>query len=333
MKNYIVFDLEWNQSPTGKEGSVENIPFEIIEIGAVKLNDKFEVISEFHELIKPKVYKKIHYKISEVTHMNMAQLRDEGKDFAEVMRLFISWCGKEAIFCTWGSMDLTELQRNMTYYRIEIPCRFPVYYYDVQKLYALLYDGGKIKASLDHAVEFLNLTGDRPFHRALDDAYYTSMILKTLDFEKVKEYLSIDYYQIPQSKKEEVYFQFPNYSKYISRGFASKEAVMEDKNVKDVRCYKCNRMLRKKIHWFPSNQKFYFCIAVCPEHGYVKGKIRLKKAEDGTTYAVKTIKLVDEENAQTIFDKKEEVRKKRNIKNKIRKLNKKISPGIESKNL
>ena len=34
--NYIVFDLEWNQSPNGKEDSVEHLPFEIIEIGAVK---------------------------------------------------------------------------------------------------------------------------------------------------------------------------------------------------------------------------------------------------------------------------------------------------------
>ena len=37
MKTYIVFDLEWNQSPQGKEGSIENFPFEIIEIGAVKV--------------------------------------------------------------------------------------------------------------------------------------------------------------------------------------------------------------------------------------------------------------------------------------------------------
>ena len=36
MKNYIIFDLEWNQSPRGREDSVADFPFEIIEIGAVK---------------------------------------------------------------------------------------------------------------------------------------------------------------------------------------------------------------------------------------------------------------------------------------------------------
>ena len=29
---YIVLDLEWNQSNTGKEDAVEKLPFEIIEI-------------------------------------------------------------------------------------------------------------------------------------------------------------------------------------------------------------------------------------------------------------------------------------------------------------
>ena len=42
--NYIVFDLEWNQSPGGKKYSNSRLPFEIIEIGAVKLNEKFDVI-------------------------------------------------------------------------------------------------------------------------------------------------------------------------------------------------------------------------------------------------------------------------------------------------
>ena len=36
--NYIVFDLEWNQSPGGKKYSNSRLPFEIIEIGAVRMS-------------------------------------------------------------------------------------------------------------------------------------------------------------------------------------------------------------------------------------------------------------------------------------------------------
>ena len=36
--NYIIFDLEWNQCPDGKVKENPALPFEIVEIGAVKLN-------------------------------------------------------------------------------------------------------------------------------------------------------------------------------------------------------------------------------------------------------------------------------------------------------
>ena len=51
--NYIVFDLEWNQSPGGKKYSNSRLPFEIIEIGAVKMNEKREPVDVFQRLIKP----------------------------------------------------------------------------------------------------------------------------------------------------------------------------------------------------------------------------------------------------------------------------------------
>jgi hypothetical protein len=41
--NYIVFDLEWNQNPSGKKTRNDRLPFEIIEIGAVKVNSKKEI--------------------------------------------------------------------------------------------------------------------------------------------------------------------------------------------------------------------------------------------------------------------------------------------------
>ena len=47
--NYIVLDLEWNQSNTGNEEEVARLPFEIIEIGALKLNDKGTITGEFNE--------------------------------------------------------------------------------------------------------------------------------------------------------------------------------------------------------------------------------------------------------------------------------------------
>lgn len=298
---------------------MERLPFEIFEIGAVKLNKNMEKVSEFHRLIRPCVYRQMHFIISEVTHVSMEELEVFGKPFKQVMEDFISWCGEDYIFCTWGSMDLTELQRNMVYHGMEIPFAKPLLFYDVQKLYSLLYSDGKTRESLDDAVEFFNLQADAPFHRALEDADYTGRIMGQLEFEQISQYVSVDYYRIPENRDEEFTLDFPDYSKFVSRGFETKEEAMNDKRVTDMVCYKCRRMLRKKIRWFSCGQKFYLCLAICPEHGFMKGKIRMKRAEDGQVFVVKTQKLVGQDGAELVVRKKEEARIRRAERNKTKK--------------
>ncbi len=326
MRTYIVFDLEWNQSSTGKADSVADFPFEIIEIGAVKLDEQFHILEEFHRLIRPQVYKKMHYAISEVTHMSMEELKSCGVTFTEAAQEFLNWCGPEAVFCSWGSMDLTELQRNMKYYGMENPFPKPLFYYDVQKLYALFYRDGE-KPSLDTAVQEMGVKEERPFHRAADDAWYTAKVLAQMDQQQIEPYVSMDYYRLPENRKEEINYTFPDYSKYVSRVFPSKEDALKDRAVPVMRCYCCGKVLRKKVRWFTPNQKMYYALAICPEHGYLKGKIRIKKVDDERVYVVKTLKLVDEEGAQSIFDRKDEVRKKRSERNKAKKQKIKMKSG------
>ena len=319
MKSYIVFDLEWNQSSAGKEASLDHLPFEIFEIGAVKLNENMEKLSEFHRLIRPCVYRQMHFAISEVTHVTMDELIHRGEPFKQVMESFLEWCGDDYIFCTWGNMDLTELQRNMVYHGIEIPFASPLLFYDVQKLYSRLYSDGKTRESLDVAVNFFGLEANVPFHRALEDAEYTGGVLQRLDMDQVGEYVSVDYYRIPQCREEEFTLVFPDYSKFVSRGFATKEDAMSDKQVTDMVCYKCRRMLRKKIRWFSYGQRFYLCLAACPEHGPVKGKIRMKRSEDGSVFAIKTQKIVNSEGAELIARKKEDTKLRRAEREKAKK--------------
>ena len=278
MKNFIVFDLEWNQNPGGKEASVERLPFEIFEIGAVKLNEEREKVAEFHRIIRPCVYRQMHRIISEVTHVSIED------------------------------------------YGMTIPFPKPFLFYDVQKLYSLCYQDGKARISLDEAVESFALDVDAPFHRALGDAEYTGRVMRAMDFDSVKDYVSVDYYLPPENEDEEFTLRFPEYTKFVSQMFETKEEAMEEKRVTDIVCTKCRRMLRKKIRWFSSGQRYYLCLATCPEHGMMKGKIRMKKSEDGRVFAVKTVKPVDEEGAEAVFLKKEEARIRRAEKSRQKKL-------------
>lgn len=319
--NYIVLDLEWNQSPRGKEGSIDHFPFEIIEIGAIKLNEHKEKLGEFHQLISPVVYRQLHYKISEVTNLDMETLKKKGISFEQAAVQFLDWCGKDYYFVTWGSMDLTELQRNMVYNGVRIPFPMPFLYYDLQKLYSLLYGDGKEKLSLDQAVEALGIPIDekRPFHHALYDAYYTGRIMGQMRFEQVKDFLSMDYYQLPETEKEQVYLSFPGYIKFVSREFPGKEEALADKRVNEIICCQCRRILRKKIRWFPANSKLHVGVGICPEHGLVRGKIRIKKSESGGVFVIRTTKFINNEEFLSILEKRNEVKQKKKKKSKLRK--------------
>lgn len=62
-----------------------------------------------------------------------------------------------------------------------------------------------------------------------------------------------------------------------------------------------------------NNSRVYESISFCQEHGYVKGKIRIRKTDEGGYYAVKTIKNVDEEKAEEIREKRDSLRRKRRM--------------------
>lgn len=308
--NYIIFDLEWNQAGEKKAEHPE-LTFEIIEIGAVKLSEDGKILGEFQRLIRPVVYKELFYRTREVVGISEEEL-EQGEAFEDVFEEFLEWCGEDYCFCTWGSMDLTELQKNVDYHRMENPFSLPLYYYDVQKLYSLEFEDGKTRRSLEYAIEQLLIIKDQPFHRALSDAYYTAMVFLSLDRAEVSKMISVDYHQVPKTRKEEIYIVFDQYSKFVSREFESKEEAMEDRGVTSTVCYKCRRSIRRKLQWFSDYGRNYYSLSYCPVHGWLKGKIRMRKTGDqGHVFAIKTLKIVDEMEAQKVIDRKEELQNKR----------------------
>lgn len=308
--NYIVLDLEWNQGSTGPEESACGLPFEIIEIGAVRLNQEGAVTGEFSELIKPAVYREMNQVTGRLVHLQMSQL-EKGRPFVQAAEEFFQWCGEERIFCTWGVNDLTELQRNMEYFGMEPLAQGPIAFLDVQKLFSISYEDGKSRRALEHAIEFLEMEKDVPFHRAFGDAYYTAGILSKIMAEhpEVLDKLSYDVFHLPADRKSEIKVQFDTYMKYISREFPDKTEALADREVASSKCYLCRRNLRKKVRWFTPNGRNYYCLAYCEKHGYLKGKIRLRKAGGGGVYVVKTTRLISQEEADILRERSRQIKR------------------------
>jgi len=309
--NYIVLDLEWNQAP-GKIDKGCGVPFEIVEIGAVKLNKKLEIKDKFEQIIKPQIYRTIHYMTSKIVHLDQEAL-SKGRPFPEVMQEFLKWCGNDYRFCIWGTLDLTELQRNMCYYGMDELTNKPLPFLDVQKLYSLAYEDGKVRRALEYAIDELKISKDEAFHRAYSDAYYTALVFEQIrkDHPEVEAFTSFDLFMLPQNKRDEVHAKFKTYTKYISREFPDKKTAMSDRVVSSMKCYHCARSTRKIIKWFSVNGHHYYSVGFCKRHGYIKGKIRMKKADDGNVYVVKTMKLIPEEEVFAISEKQEKLRLQR----------------------
>ena len=297
MKNYIVFDLEWNQGSALTENP--NIPFEILEIGAVKLDENKNIVDTFNEYIRPQVYKKMNFMTKQVIHMEMEEL-DDAEIFPHVVKRFLKWCGDDYIFCTWGNSDLTELQINMRYYGIDPLSDGPINYLDVQKLFSIAYSDGKSRRGLETAVDFMHIEKNDMFHRADSDAYYTAMILKKMARPDVEDYYSIDVFHRPKDAASEVHARFKTYSKYISREFASKQEAQKEPETILLRCYICGKVLKKAVPWFTLNNKHYYCVGKCEEHGLMRSKLRIKKCENGNIYLVKTVRTAVKEDIEVL---------------------------------
>ena len=309
--NYIVMDLEWNQAD-GKLISEGGLPFEIVEIGAVRLNRFMWMTGEFEELVKPKIYPHIHYMTSQIVHLDAEDFK-KGRPFVDVMSDFLSWCKDSYIFCIWGTLDLTELQRNMCFYGMEELTDRPLAFLDVQKLYSIAYEDGKVRRALEYAVNELNIPKDKPFHRAKNDAYYTAKVLQMIHkkHRDVESFLSYDLFMVPQNKETEIRVNFKNYYKYISREFPDKTEAMKDNEVSSTSCYLCGSPTKKIVKWFSVNGRHYYYVGHCEKHGYMKCKVRMKKADDGNVFVVKTQKIVNEDVVSDIKEKQEKLRLQR----------------------
>lgn len=302
--DYIILDLEWNQPEEGRDFIHKELPFEIIEIGAIKLDGSRKIIGEFNQLIKPQVYHHMNHVTEKMVRVDMQQL-NKGESFVTVIEDFLEWCGEDYIFCTWGPLDLIELQRNMRYYNIPALNVKPFPFYDVQKLFSIAYEDRKLRRSLEFAVDYLKIEKDIPFHRAFSDAYYTAKVFGTITKEWVLTHYSYDIYHLPRNKAEEIHIVFEDYAKYISREFGEKVNALRDREVISTKCYYCNRPLKRKIKWFsPNGGKHYYSVSYCDKHGYMKGKIRLKKSEKGKLYVIKTLKFIDNSQVEEIINKR-----------------------------
>lgn len=117
--NYIVLDLEWNQPFNMKQMVKRPVLLygEIVQIGAVKLDENYHILDTFKIMVSPKCYTKMHKKVSRITKITNEELQ-YGFPFPVAFKHFKKWCGEEFVFLTWGVEDTNILRDNMLLHEI-----------------------------------------------------------------------------------------------------------------------------------------------------------------------------------------------------------------------
>lgn len=175
---HIFVDFEMH--PIAKEFQNERkiCPCEIIEFGAVMLDDDFIEISSFKEFVRPKYVKKIYKTIKSLTGITNEKIIS-AKSFNEVFSKFIEWCysyNEQITVYAWSGSDLAQITREMQLKRTEITYKVRNIlsnWVDFQKDYCKLVKVDKM-ISLENALNSVGkyFLGNK--HDALCDARNTA---------------------------------------------------------------------------------------------------------------------------------------------------------------
>ena len=177
--NFVIFDLEWNNAYNYKAQTGMN---EIIEIGAVMLDERLQIVDTFKQLILPKVSKRLTGRFKDLTHITPDEVKQNGIPFEEAFRDFARWSGADnCVFMSWSDSDLYVLAGNYKYFSQRAHVPFMQRYADAQKycMRFLTDNPNNNQISLAHCAEKFQISVEEEnLHRALEDCYVAAACFK-----------------------------------------------------------------------------------------------------------------------------------------------------------
>ena len=174
-----MIDLEMNPVNKTFKDVRRYMTDEIIEIGAVKLDDNYKQVSEFQCYVRPQ-YGEITKHITKLTGITAETVADKPL-FAEAFQNFMDWIGSwDMTLYSWSNSDINQLRDE---------CRFKIPKYEISKLERQWRDlqkafderiGLHSSLALKHAIGAMNRDFEGTQHTALADAANTAAILALL---------------------------------------------------------------------------------------------------------------------------------------------------------
>lgn len=175
----IVLDFEF--APVPKQRQRRGLRNEIIEVGAVKLDNRGNVMGEFSQFVQTEYAEGVAYPVRELTGISAVDTAMADPLYMVIKRLG-DWIGRySAQVVCWSGADRRQLVTECQAKRIDL-AGFPADWADLQAFYTSIMDvGSHGRVSLGDAATWFGIDFDESTghaHSALADARVTARLLK-----------------------------------------------------------------------------------------------------------------------------------------------------------
>lgn len=283
--SYVILDLEWNASYSKTLHKFVN---EIIEFGAVKTDDDFNIIDTFSVMVVPKIGKRLSSKVKQLTKISYSELEKNGIPFMEAVKRFTDFAG-ESVIVTWSTSDIHALIENYSYYTNDYHLPFLYQYCNVQEFCeaCLNINDSSGQLGLSACAEMLKIEFEEDEqHRAFADAELSLKCLKKLSKKKSVSDFFYD------TGNEEFYKRMMFKTHFVT----NIDSDDVDKSQMYFECLSCGKLTKKLTKWKVHNKAFTadFLCDNCSKK--FLGRVTFKKKYDGVVVRKKLVEKKSEED-------------------------------------
>ena len=244
--NYIILDLEWDSTFFKAQKRFIN---QILQIGAVKLNENFDIVDTFEVTVKSAISNKVTGRFARLTGITNEVMR-AGVPFEKAVEEYNAWVGENAVTMTWSNSDLYTIVSNeedlLSGKRFKIEKYLDLQKFIQNEMYLRGYTD-KNQVSLSLAAEFLQIeTEDIDFHTAKDDSLVAAYLLK-------KCYNEERFVPLIKDATNPEFFKRLRFKSYSISNIHNEKI---DKKHLEFKCPKCGKMAKRVAKWKYSNRWF-----------------------------------------------------------------------------
>jgi len=198
MSKYVIVDLEMCNVPKSRLCEAYNRRNELIQIGAVVVDERLEITDEFATYVSPE-FGVIDNFIERLTGITQKDVCGAPKA-EEALEMFVKWLPEEAVLVSWSDNDENQIRKEAEAKGISLD-GFQIYldgWLDCQRTFSEKMKSKKNYKLLE-ALVIADIDYDEGAHDALVDARNTAQLF--VKMEREPELILSPYYRT-QAEKE-----------------------------------------------------------------------------------------------------------------------------------